>query len=33
MQWWNWDDEKLMKYGYAFDNPETFIENIKEIKE
>ena len=32
-EWWNWDDEKLMKYGYAFDNPETFIENIKEIKE
>lgn len=32
-EWWNWDDEKLMKYGHVFDNPQTFIETFTKMKE
>lgn len=24
-QWWNWDDEKLKKYGEKFQSPEEFV--------
>ena len=28
--WWEWSDEKIGKYSYLFDNPQKFIESIKE---
>ena len=28
--WWEWNDEKIGKYSYLFDNPQKFIEAIKE---
>lgn len=24
-QWWNWDDEKLGRYGEEFQSPEEFL--------
>lgn len=32
-EWWNWDDDMLRKYGYVFDNPQTFIETFTKMKE
>lgn len=28
--WWEWSDEKIRKYSHLFDNPQKFIETIKE---
>lgn len=28
--WWEWSDEKIEKYCHLFDNPQKFIEIIKE---
>ena len=28
--WWEWSDEKIEKYSHLFDNPQKFIEIIKE---
>ena len=28
--WWEWSDEKIDKYSHLFDNPQKFIETIKE---
>ena len=28
--WWEWSDEKIGKYSHLFDNPQEFIETIKE---
>ena len=28
--WWEWSDEKIGKYSHLFDNPQKFIETIKE---
>ena len=28
--WWEWSDEKIEKYSHLFDNPQKFIETIKE---
>lgn len=28
--WWEWSDEKIGKYSHLFDNPQKFIEIIKE---
>lgn len=28
--WWEWNDEKIMKYSYLFDEPVKFIEKVKE---
>ena len=27
-QWWNWDDEKLKKYGEKFQSPEEFVKSL-----
>lgn len=28
--WWEWNDEKIVKYSHLFDNPQKFIEAIME---
>ena len=28
--WWEWNDETIGKYSHLFDNPQKFIETIKE---
>ena len=28
--WWEWSDEKIEKYSHLFDNPQKFIEIIRE---
>lgn len=28
--WWEWNDEKIGKYSQLFDDPQKFIEMIKE---
>lgn len=30
LKWWEWDDDRLKKYGYDFNNPEKFIKDIEE---
>lgn len=31
-EWWNWDDDRIMKYSDYFSDPESFIRLIKEDK-
>lgn len=30
LQWWNWDDEKLAKYGDLFSNPAALLAKLEE---
>lgn len=32
LQWWNWDDEKLHKYGAYFNNPAELFAKLEEEK-
>ncbi len=33
LQWWNWSDEKIIKYAAFFDNPNKLINTIKEVEQ
>lgn len=30
LQWWNWDEAKLKKYGDLFHNPQMFLKKLEE---
>lgn len=29
IQWWNWTEDKLQKYGYLFDDPKSLIQMVE----
>lgn len=31
LQWWNWDEKKIMDNSNFFDNPSNLIRNVKEL--